>query len=398
MKLLSACLLSLAIASVGTDARAQADGAQSPPPPRRAPTERRGQRLDRLRKGIGQAGQIFQALANDPALNPPPVDIAKLNDGLMALIKPLLGEEGGLESVQLRFDPAATNLARDTARLIGSATMRRSGWSDQPTLVDFDVRASVARQEDSRPRVMLDGGVRFQTDVIALANRVVVRQRRDLDRRAKQGAVREAPIDADETFRLHWREKLERTAELRTMDDVADLFIFYSGLRLAAANDRIDELTARIAAAADERAREDLRDDLAEARASRDQMFAIRPKVDRDDTGRARALTFTMIQTDWDRDTQIERFRLAITPRQLTLDVVGGTSTGVEAYALVKPILLNTLTRIQARDPATLELGRGMVRGYWSNLRRNLSGEEVPPGEAAPLPPPGDTPRGPVDF
>lgn len=395
MKLLPTCLLSLTVASIGAEAFAQPDGA---PPPRRAPADRRAQRLDRLRKGIGQASQIFQTLANDPALNPPPVDIAKLNEGLMALIKPLLGEEGGLEAVQVRFDPAETNLARDTARLIGSGKLRRSAWSEQPTLVDFDVRASVARQEDGRPRAMLDGGVRFQTDVIALANRVVVRQRRDLDRQSKKGAVRSGTPDADEMFRLTWREKLERTPDLRTMDDVADLFIYYAGLRLAAANNRIDELTARLAATSDERGRAELLQDLAEVRASRDQMFAIRPKVDRDDSGRARALTFTMIQTDWNRETQVERFRLAITPRQLTLDVVGGTTTGVEAYALVKPILLNTLSRIQARDPATLELGRGMVRGYWSNLRDNLSAEEVPPGEESPMPPPGTQPRGPVDF
>lgn len=395
MKLLPTCLLSLTVASIGAEVRAQPDGA---PPPRRAPADRRGQRLDRLRKGIGQASQIFQTLANDPALNPPPVDIAKLNEGLMALIKPLLGEEGGLEAVQVRFDPAETNLARDTARLIGSGKLRRSAWSEQPTLVDFDVRASVARQEDGRPRVTLDGGVRFQTDVIALANRVVVRQRRDLDRQAKKGAVRSGTPDADEMFRLTWREKLERTPALRTMDDVADLFIFYAGLRLTAANNRIDELTARLAGTSDERARAEVLDDLAAVRASRDQMFAIRPKVDRDDAGHARALTFTMIQTDWNRETQVERFRLAITPRQLTLDVVGGTTTGVEAYALVKPILLNTLARIQARDAATLELGRGMVRGYWSNLRDNLSAEEVPPGEESPMPPPGTQPRGPVDF
>ena len=196
MKLFPTCLLSLTVASLGADALAQ-PGAAPAPPPRRAPADRRTQRLDRLRKGIGQASQIFQTLANDPALNPPPVDIAKLNEGLMALIKPLLGEEGGLEAVQVRFDPADTNLARDTARLIGSGKLRRSAWSEQPTLVDFDVRASVARQEDGRPRAMLDGGVRFQTDVIGLANRVVVRQRRDLDRRAKKGAVRTGTPDGE---------------------------------------------------------------------------------------------------------------------------------------------------------------------------------------------------------
>lgn len=357
-----------------------------PPPPRRGSPERRAQRAERLRKLGGQIGEIVGSLSNDPALNPPRVDVPKLNEGIAALIEPLLTEEGGLQSLRLQFDPAETNLGRDRARLIGSAQLRRSSWSADPTLIDLDLRASMERREDGRPQGTLDGRARVQTEVIALGNRAIARLKTKLEQPARGAASGGAP-NADETFRLRTLEKLERTPPLQTMDDLVDMLTYLSGLRLTATNDRIDELKSRAATVSDERLRSRLLGDLAEVRQQRDQMFDVRPNVERDANGRAVAMTYTMEQSQWSNETQIERFRLAIHPTELKLNVVGSTGQGMEAYSLFKPLVLNTLARIQARDPDTIRWGRGIVNDSVGRIRGMLGPtEELPPPQPAPQP------------
>lgn len=369
-----ALLLAIVPQFLGTDVLAQPGDGR---PPRGTP-ERRAQRVERLRKLGGQIGDLVGSLGNDPALNPPRLDVPKVNEGIAALLEPLLTEEGGLQSLRLHFDPAETNLARDRARLIGSAQLRRSSWSDQPTQIDLDLRASVERREDGRPQGTLDGGVRVQTDVIALGNRAVARLKERLSRPTRAASVGAAP-DAEETFRQRTLEKLERTPPLETMDDLVDLVSYLSGLRLTATSDRIDELKARAAAVNDERLRRRLLDDLAEVRQQRDQMFDVRPNVERGDDGRAVALTYSMVKSQWSDETQIERFRLTITPRELTLNLIGTTGQAMEAYSLFKPLVLNTLARIQARDPDTVRWGRGVVNDSVDRLRGMLGPEEELP-------------------
>lgn len=353
-----------------------------PPGPRRTSPERRAQRVERLRKLGGQIGEIVGSLSNDPALNPPRVEVPKVNEGIAALLDPLLTEEGGLESLRLHFDPAETNLARDRARLIGAAKLRRSSWSNEPTLMDVDLRASVERRQDGRPQGALDGGVRVQTDVIALGNRALARLRERLDRPARGGVSPDGRPNADETFRLRTLEKLERTPPLLDMDDLVDMLTYLSGLRLNATNDRIDELKARAAGVNDERLRGRLLNELDDVRRQRDQMFDVRPNVERDVEGRAVAMTYTMVKSQWSSETQIERFRLAISQRELTLNVVGTTGQGLEAYALFKPLVLNTLARIQARDPDTMRWGRGLVDDSVGRFRGLIAPEEeLPPQE-----------------
>ncbi|MGH7194243.1 MAG: hypothetical protein ACREJM_12050, partial [Candidatus Saccharimonadales bacterium] len=166
------------------------------------------------------------------------------------------------------------------------------------------------------------------------------------------------------------------------MDDLVDMLTYLSGLRLNATNDRIDELKARAAAVNDERLRRRLLDELADVRRQRDQMFDVRPNVERDAEGRAVAMTYTMVKSQWSSETQIERFRLAISQRELTLNAVGTTGQGLEAYSLFKPLILNTLARIQARDPDTMRWGRGLVNDSVGRVRGLLAPEaELPPQE-----------------
>ncbi|HJT36346.1 MAG TPA: hypothetical protein VJ783_30265 [Pirellulales bacterium] len=382
ISLAAAFLLAAVPPFLATAVMAQPDG----PPPRRGSPERRAQRVERLRKLGGQIGDLVESLGNDPTLNPPRVDVPKVNEGIAALIEPLLTEEGGLQSLRLQFDPAETNLARDRARLIGSAQLRRSSWSMEPTSIDLDLRASMERREDGRPRGTLDGRARVQTDVIALGNRAIARLKEKLERPAR-GAASGGPPNADETFRLRTLEKLERTPPLQTMDDLVDMLTYLSGLRLTATNDRVDELKSRAAAVSDERLRSRLLGDLAEVRQQRDQMFDVRPNVERDADGRAVALTYTMTNSQWSNETQIEQFRLAISQRELTLKAVGATGQGMELYSLFKPLVLNTLARIQSRDPDTMRWGRGVVNDSVGRFRGMLGPtEELPPPQPAPQP------------
>ncbi|HET6882562.1 MAG TPA: hypothetical protein VFI31_20515 [Pirellulales bacterium] len=363
------------------------------PPPRRGTPERRAQRGERLRKlagSEGALGQLLDSLAGNAAGNMPALDIPKVNEGIIELIKPLLDDERGLESLRLRFDPAETNFARDTVHLVGAARLRRSGWSDEPTQVDLDLRASMQRRDDGRPKGTLDGELRFQTDVVALANKAMQRFANQLDRRAQQGAVRDGPLSAEETFRLRMREKLAATPPLKDMDDVIDLILSFSGLRLTAINDRVAELKAQVDSAPDEKTRASLEKQLAEARRQRDQMLELRPEVERDGGQQAAALRLSMDRSQVDETTRVERLNVEITKAQVTLRLVGSTLQGMELYGVFKPLLMNTLSRVQSRDADTFQLGRGMFRGYMKELRGALDdegGETLPPPATDAAPP-----------
>lgn len=367
------------------------------PPARRAPAERRaqpGERVRRLAAPEGPLGQLLGALTGNPDTSQPPLEISKLNDGILALIRPLLDEERGLEYLRLRLDPAETNLARDIVHLVGGARLRSSAWSNDPTQVDLDLRASMQRREDGRPKGLLDGELRFQTDVVALANRAMVRMADRMERRAKQGAVREGPLNAEETFRLRMREKLAATPPLANMDDVADLVLSISGLRLCEINDRIAELKPQLAATPDQKTRAGIEQQIAAARLERDRMLEVRPQVERDPGGQMVALRLSLDRSQIGDATHIERLNIHLAARQVSIRLVGSTLQGMELYALSKPFLLNTLSRVQARDPGTFQLGRGLFRGYLGQLRGAVGeGEELPPPEEvapkAPAPTPG---------
>lgn len=367
------------------------------PPPRRAPAQRvpaqrgapPGERPRRLIAQDGPLGQLLGALTGE-ADGQPPLEISKLNDGIIALLRPLLDEERGLEYLRLRLDPAQTNLARDTVHLVGGARLRSSAWSNDPTQVDLDLHASMQRREDGRPKGLLDGELRFQTDVVALANRAMARYAERLESRAKQGAVRERPANAEESFRLRMREKLAVTPPLANMDDVADLVLAISGFRLCEINDRITELKAQLVATPDQKARAGIEQQLAAARLERDRMLEVRPQVERDPSGQLVALKLSMDRSQVGDATRVERLNVDVAARQVSIRLVGSTMQGMELYALSKPFLLNTLSRIQARDPDTFQLGRGLFRNYLGQLRGAVGDVEEPlppPKEAAPAGP-----------
>jgi hypothetical protein len=190
------------------------------------------------------------------------------------------------------------------------------------------------------------------------------------------------PLTAEEDFSARFRNKLEHTPPLTTMDELVDLAIYVAGLRMAVVNDQIDRLKDGLNAASDERARAGLQAELDQVRKSRDQMFDVRPRVDRDEQGRAAALVFTMVNSGLSGNGRMNHLEFVVRERDIHLVADGTLLEGVEFYALFKPMLLNTLERLQGRDPATIRLGQGILLDFFGRARPLLFGEPVRPGPA----------------
>ncbi|HUY90744.1 MAG TPA: hypothetical protein VMV10_18565 [Pirellulales bacterium] len=349
------------------------------PAPRRnpPPARRSGERVDRLRK-IG--GQFVGALTADPQSAPKPLEVSKLNEGILSLLEPLLTQERALESLHIGFDPAGTNFARDTVKLRGNARLKHTRWSPNPTQINVEVQVRMARAENGAQQALLEGQLHVETEVIPLANRAIARFMNRAESRPPAGTNR--PLSAEDDFRARLRVKLERTPPLTSLDELVDLAVYVAGLRLAVVNDQIDRLKDGVNAAADERARAAVLAELDQVRQSRDQMFDVRPRVDRDERGRAAALVFTMVNSGLSGNGRMNHLEFVIREFELHLVVDGTLLEGVEFYALFKPVLLNTLERLQSRDPATIRLGQGILLDSFGNARSLLFGEPVRPGPA----------------
>lgn len=366
--------------------------AQEPlPAPRRAPPPRRTERIDRLRK-LG--GQLVESFSGEGQLAPKPVDVPRLNQALMLLLEPLLGQERAIESLHIGFDPAATNFARDTVKLQADARLRRTGWSPNPTQVNIGATVRMARNPSGAQQALIVGELHLATDVIPLANRAIARI---LSRPGRTTAsVGGPPRTIEEDFQARLREKLERTPPLASMDDLVDLAVCISGFQLTAVNDQIERLKDQVHAARNEQERATAQAELVQVRLKRDQMFDVRPHVDHDKQGRATTLTYAMHNSSIPESGRINQFELTIREREIHLVADGVLLQGVEFYALFKPLLMNTLERLQSRDPETVRLGRGLIGDALSRFRPLLFGD-VPPHENEPLPGPagskGPSPR-----
>lgn len=380
---LSGCLIGLALLAA---APLWAD--ETLPPPRRAPSPppppRRAERIDKLRK-LG--GQLVDTLAADPQLTPKPLDVPRLNEALLLLLEPLLGQERAIESLHLGFDPAATNFARDTIKLRADARLKHTGWSANPTQVNLGATARMARNPSGAQQAMIVGELHLETDVIPLANRAIARLLSRPDRGTPAPGSR--PPTADEDFQARLREKLQRTPPLASLDDLVDLAVYISGLQLTATNEHIDRLKHQVLTARDEQEGAAAQAELDKSRLRRDQMFDVHPHVEHDERGHAIALMYAMHNSSVPESGRINQFELTIREREIHLVADGVLLQGVEFYALFKPLVMNTLERLQNRDADTLRLGRTLIRDSLSRVRPLLFGEPPAPAAGA-LPGPAD--------
>ncbi len=381
---LNGCCVGLALAGWALPLNAQEP---VPPPVRRSPAPpRRGERVDRLRK-LG--GQLVESLAGDPQQASKPVDVSRLNEAIGLLLEPLLGQERALESFHIGFDPAATDFARDTIKLQADARLRQTGWSTNPTQVNIGVVARMARGQNGVQQAILGGELNVATEVIPLANRAIERL---LSRAEPARSAGGRPLSADDEFKLRLREKLQSTPPLASMDDLVDLAVAISGMQLTARNDEIERLKQQVAAARDDRERAPAQMTLNQARLARDQMFDIHPHVDHDEQGHAVALIYAMQNSSVPAAGRVNQFEVVIREREIHVVGDGTLLQGVEFYALFKPVIMNTLERLQNRDPDTFRLGRGMIRDSLSRARPLLFGDAPPPAAEEPLPGPVTSP------
>ena len=331
--------------------------AEKPRSGERAEKPRSGERAEKLRN---LSGRLFEALAGDPAQQPKPLDVLKLNDGIVTLLKPLFENERTIESFKLGFDPEETNFAKDSAKLIASTRLKQSAWSSEPSQLDLAVVARLQRGEKGTPQARIDGQLTLATDVVPLVNHAVAKFLERTDPERSRGGRPSAAAAVSDPF----RERLLKTPQVSSMDELVDLVVGLAGLRLTTINDRIVELSDELGAAPDDAARERLAADLAKARLERDQLFEVRPRIERDAAGQAVAVHFTTVRSEVAGAGQVDRLAVAITAEQITVDVAGTFVQGIEAYALVKPLITNTLSLIQDRDPDTMRMGQGILGGY----------------------------------
>jgi hypothetical protein len=379
--------LVLAIAACGAPLAAQQldqpaddDSLRRPRQPdtgRRADGDLRRQRLERLRK-LG--GELFESLIGDQAGPATDIDVGRLNHSLEALLEPLLARERALEYLDFGFDPEATNFADNSVKFYLSAGLTHTAWSAAPTAIDFDVLADVRRPPGEVSRAALDTRLRLKTDVIPLSNYVLARLAERLytdEPSAVATSAQPGPggssigPNPDEHFRQLVAEKLSRTGEITTMDDLADLFVYLAALRLRAANEHIDRLKIELYEAPDEPAHDHLLSQLDAARRERDFLFNVRPKIDRDERGRAVAIQARIADSQVADGSQIRHLDLLIAADEISLSAVAGVTQGVDAYLLLKPIALRTLQGLQERDAAATGLGQGIL-GRWVGEGRDL--------------------------
>ena len=180
-------------------------------------------------------------------------------------------------------------------------------------------------------------------------------------------------------------EKLARIDQLRSLDELADLLLYISGLQLTATNERIERLqtdvdrAARDSAsrnsAADDKTRDELAAKLVEARRDRDRMLDVKPRIQRSADGRATSVTLIMERSEPLTGVQVERVQVAVTDEVIDITAVASLSRGLELYPLIKPVVLVTLQRLASGDGRAIEAVRIIVAEPFARVRQFIVGE-----------------------
>jgi hypothetical protein len=332
-----------------------------PPPQDDAARPQRAERRERLRR-LG--GQLFDALL--PPEGTRPLDVEQLNRVLADLLAPLAGAQGYLESIELKLVPEATDLAADRAALRASALLRHSVWSPEPSRFVCTVGGRVEGIPEGLPAACVDAEATLETEVLPLANFALARAR---DRLAV--SVQRESGDGSPTFAQLAYDKLGRTGRITTLDELADVLIYLAGLQLQAINAQIESLHAALSEGPAEPQRSELVQRLQEARARRDRLFEVRPRIQRDEAGVAQSLTVSLSPTRLGMGMQVEQLELVVTERTVGLRAGMRMQQGIEWYLAVKPVVAATLVRLQSGDAALLDSLRAM-RDQWQRRAQEL--------------------------
>jgi len=358
-------------------------------PGRQLSAEDRQQRRERA---LDFGGQLLDSLAGAPAVTggAPGLDVGRVNGGLGALLKALVVGDARIESIDLELDPAATDFSKDTIKLQGNVALRSSAWSNQPSRMELALAARVEPgklvQGNVLPtRALLDGHVTVNTQTLALVNYALVRYKQKLaaDQKSalKSGASEQVdPNDPDQKMQQRLNEKLARIEQIRSLDELADLLLYVSGLQLTATNERIERLQAAVdgapGAAPDDKTRDEMAAKLVEARRDRDRMLDIKPRIQRSADGRATSVTLIMERSEPLTGVQVERMQVAVTDQVIDIKALASLSRGLELYPIIKPVVLGTLQRLSTGDGRAIEAVRIIVAEPFARVRQFIVGEE----------------------
>lgn len=345
------------------------------PPPA---TNQRGQRL----RNLGVVGlQLLDSFTNRAAGNGATatgktpaggLDFKQINETLATVVRPILAGDARLESFQVIFDPAITNLEKDVLRLSADAGLRRSAWSPSSTRLHIEGGATANLGAAGGPTAEADAQILLFTDVPALAD-WGLKQFKSRQANAANGAatVTGTPVQQE------MREYLVGLDHIASLEDVVDVFQHLSSIQFRSLNENVHQLKQELDRATDDESRQRLAAQLLVARTEREKAQNIRTRIERDNAGRVQSLSIAMalpavdataLRTAVSSSTatqvlQVERFEILVTEREIRGSVVARINKGVETYALLKPIIVGTLERIQARDPATIAAQQTMLRG-----------------------------------
>lgn len=363
-------------------------------PGRQLSAEERQQRRERA---LDFGGQLLDSLAGAPVVSggAPGLEVGRVNGGLGALLKALVVGDARIESIDLELDPAATDFSKDMIKLRGNVALRSSAWSNQPSRMEL---ALAARVEPGRlvqgnvvpTRALLDGHATVNTQTLALVNYALVRYKQKLAseqesaEKSVTGATGAAKIDSndpDQKMQQRLNEKLARIEKIRSLDELADLLLYMSGLQLTATNERIERLQAEVDRAANdpavnEKTRNDLAAKLVEARRDRDRMLDVKPRIQRSADGRAMSVTLIMERSEPLTGVQVERMQVAVTDQVIDIKALASLSRGLELYPIIKPVVLGTLQRLSTGDSRAIEAVRIIVAEPFARVRQFIVGEE----------------------
>jgi hypothetical protein len=324
----------------------------------------RTERRDRLRQ-LG--GQLLGSLTNPQGGGPlgAPLDFNKVNAALPGFFAPLLNGDLYIDALQIAFDPARTDLAKDTLRLTGDLGLRKSAWSTAPSHLHADLSATADLANPTGPRATATALVTVNTDVVALAN-----LRLQKFKTQKQATPVGPPQSEKAIFQAKLADRLASAEPLTTFDDVVDLFQTINSLRFSAQNENIDRIKNALAATTDPAERDRLSAELVAARRGRDSLANTRLTIERDAMGRAVKVTVTGSNPDPLADPAVEQFQLAVTADSANASATVRLQKGMEVYALLKPVVITALDRLAQRDPTIWDAQRGMIRGFFDRARQ----------------------------
>ncbi|MES1213464.1 MAG: hypothetical protein ABUL64_02665, partial [Singulisphaera sp.] len=148
-----------------------------------------------------------------------------------------------------------------------------------------------------------------------------------------------------------------------------------SGLRLTAADQRIEQLRNQVRSAKDEAARQASAKQLQAAREERDRLFDVRPRITRGADGTAQLIALDMIGSELLPGVDMRQMECRILANEITIQASGAITRWMELYPVMKPLVMGVLQRIQNGDPRALDGVRPFVDGPIGQGRAIIIGE-----------------------